>query len=45
MKTFKEFFTETGPITIENDEFESWNDFIKSIVKAYKKSIILERHS
>lgn len=29
-------------LSIKNDEFESWNDYIKSLVKAYKKSIILE---
>ena len=32
-------------LRIENDEFESWNDFIKSIIKAYKKSIIIELNS
>ena len=30
-------------LSIKNDEFESWNDFIKSIIKAYKKSIIIEK--
>jgi hypothetical protein len=30
-------------LSIQNNEFESWNDFIKSINKAYKKSIIIEK--
>jgi hypothetical protein len=30
-------------LSIQNDEFESWNEFIKSINKAYKKSIIVEK--
>jgi len=30
-------------LSIQNDEFESWNNFIKSLIKAYKKSIIIER--
>ena len=29
-------------LSIKQDEFESWNIFIKSLIKAYKKSIILE---
>lgn len=29
-------------LSIQNNEFESWNEFIKSLIKAYKKSIILE---
>ena len=29
-------------LSIQPDEFESWNDFIKSLIKAYKKSIIIE---
>jgi len=29
-------------LSIQNDEFESWNEFIKSLIKAYKKSIIIE---
>ena len=29
-------------LSVKNDEFESWNEFIKSLVKAYKKSIIIE---
>ncbi len=29
-------------LSIKNDEFESWNEFIKSLIKAYKKSIIIE---
>ncbi len=29
-------------LSIKNEEFESWNEFIKSIIKAYKKSIIIE---
>ncbi|OUR90758.1 hypothetical protein A9Q87_12445 [Flavobacteriales bacterium 34_180_T64] len=29
-------------LSIQPDEFESWNTFIKSLIKAYKKSIILE---
>lgn len=30
-------------LSIKNDEFESWNGFIKSLIKAYKKSIIIEK--
>jgi hypothetical protein len=30
-------------LSVKNDEFESWNDFIKNIIKAYKKSIIIEK--
>ena len=30
-------------LSVKNPEFETWNSFIKSITKAYKKSIILER--
>ena len=30
-------------LSIQNDEFESWNEYIKSLIKAYKKSIIIER--
>lgn len=30
-------------LSIQNHEFESWNEFIKSINKAYKKSIIVEK--
>lgn len=29
-------------LSIQTDEFENWNRFIKSLLKAYKKSIILE---
>jgi len=29
-------------LSIQPDEFESWNEFIKSLIKAYKKSIIIE---
>ena len=30
-------------LTVDNSEFETWNDFIKSITRAYKKSITIER--
>ncbi|WP_228851837.1 DUF3857 domain-containing protein [Aegicerativicinus sediminis] len=30
-------------LSIENDNFGSWNEFIKSLIKAYKKSIIIEK--
>lgn len=30
-------------LSIQTDEFENWNHFIKSLLKAYKKSIILEQ--
>lgn len=30
-------------LSIEKDDFENWNQFIKSLRKAYKKSIILEQ--
>ncbi len=30
-------------LSIKNAEFEAWNGFIKSLTKAYKKSIILEK--
>ncbi|MCB0446192.1 MAG: hypothetical protein KDD03_01510, partial [Gelidibacter sp.] len=31
-------------LSIKKQDFESWNEFIKSLIKAYKKSIILERN-
>ncbi|MEZ4856077.1 MAG: DUF3857 domain-containing protein [Gelidibacter sp.] len=31
-------------LRVKKDDFESWNDFIKNITKAYKKSIILEQN-
>lgn len=30
-------------LSVQPDEFEAWNDFIKKLIKAYKKSIILEK--
>jgi hypothetical protein len=30
-------------LSIQKDDFENWNRFIKSLLKAYKKSIILEQ--
>jgi hypothetical protein len=30
-------------LKVVNDDFEAWNDFIKSLVKAYKKSIVIEK--
>ncbi|TVZ59549.1 transglutaminase superfamily protein [Flavobacteriaceae bacterium MAR_2010_105] len=30
-------------LSVKNKDFESWNDFIKSLIKAYKKSIIIEQ--
>jgi len=30
-------------LKVDNSEFETWNDFIKSLTKAYKKSITIER--
>ena len=30
-------------LSIKKDDFESWNEFIKSLIKGYKKSIILEQ--
>lgn len=30
-------------LSVQKDEFNSWNDFISNIIKAYKKSIIIER--
>lgn len=30
-------------LSIQNKDFESWNTFVKSLIKAYKKSIILEQ--
>ena len=30
-------------LSLENDEFEDYNLFIKSLIKAYKKSVILEK--
>jgi len=30
-------------LNIKNEDFETWNTFIKSLIKAYKKSIILEQ--
>lgn len=37
----KTFFVNT--LRIEKNDFENWNRFIKSLQKAYKKSIILEQ--
>lgn len=31
-------------LQVQNENFELWNQFIKSLVKAYKKSIILEKN-
>ncbi len=31
-------------LRVKKQDFESWNDFIKSLTKAYKKSIILEQN-
>jgi hypothetical protein len=31
-------------LSIKNEDFQAWNDFIKSLSKAYKKSIILEHN-
>ncbi|MDU8886221.1 DUF3857 domain-containing protein [Yeosuana sp. MJ-SS3] len=30
-------------LSVKKQDFESWNEFIKSLIKAYKKSIILEQ--
>lgn len=30
-------------LRVKNDEFNSWNGFIKSLIKAYRKSIIIEK--
>ena len=30
-------------LKVSNEEFGAWNDFIKSLVKAYKKSIVIEK--
>ncbi len=30
-------------LSIQNKDFETWNSFIKSLIKAYKKSIIIEK--
>lgn len=38
----KNIFVNT--LRIEKQDFESWNEFIKSLTKAYKKSIILEQN-
>ena len=32
-------------LSIKKEQFESWNAFIKSLIKAYKKSITLEKIS
>jgi hypothetical protein len=31
-------------LSIKNQDFQTWNDFIKSITKAYKKSITIEKN-
>jgi hypothetical protein len=31
-------------LSVKKQDFESWNEFIKSLTKAYKKSIILEQN-
>ncbi|RKE95184.1 DUF3857 domain-containing protein [Ichthyenterobacterium magnum] len=36
-------FLNVNTLSIKNENFESWNSFIKSLTKAYKKSIILEK--
>ena len=30
-------------LSIQKEDFSNWNDYIKSLIKAYKKSIILEK--
>ncbi|MEZ4797717.1 MAG: DUF3857 domain-containing protein [Flavobacteriaceae bacterium] len=30
-------------LSVNNNEFETWNDFIKSLTRAYKKSITIEK--
>jgi len=30
-------------LSVKNKDFETWNSFIKSLIKAYKKSIIIEK--
>ena len=30
-------------LSVDNSEFEIWNDFIQSLTRAYKKSITIER--
>lgn len=30
-------------LSVDNSEFETWNDFIQSLTRAYKKSITIER--
>jgi uncharacterized protein DUF3857/transglutaminase superfamily protein len=30
-------------LSVKNKDFQTWNDFIKSLTKAYKKSIIIEK--
>jgi transglutaminase-like putative cysteine protease len=30
-------------LSVQKEDFESWNSFIKSLIKAYKKSIIIEQ--
>ena len=37
----KNIFVNT--LSVKKQDFESWNEFIKSLIKAYKKSIILEQ--
>ncbi|MFK5879281.1 MAG: DUF3857 domain-containing protein [Flavobacteriaceae bacterium] len=32
-------------LAMQNDEFEAYNNFIKSLIKAYKKSIVLEKNN
>jgi uncharacterized protein DUF3857/transglutaminase superfamily protein len=31
-------------LSVKNKDFQAWNDFIKSLTKAYKKSIIIEKN-
>ncbi len=31
-------------LSVKKEEFETWNNFIKSIIKAYKKNIIIEQN-
>lgn len=31
-------------LSVKNEDFQTWNDFIKSLTKAYKKSIIIEKN-
>jgi predicted metallo-beta-lactamase superfamily hydrolase len=31
-------------LSVKKEQFETWNSFIKSLIKAYKKNIVIEHN-